>query len=91
MNKKNMWIITGIVLLMLIVYLIFNPTWITKPKYMLDKQYCEQDSECLQSATCYPINIYSKDYSAGICKSMNSGSECINFKCSIIPYEGLKK
>lgn len=60
MNKKKLAIILGSIFLVLIaIYLILNPAWITHPKYMLDKQYCEQDSECrFDYIDCQGVNLY---------------------------------
>ncbi|USN44335.1 MAG: hypothetical protein H6500_00620 [Candidatus Woesearchaeota archaeon] len=85
-NSKKIGIIVGSILLMiLVVYVILHPAWITHPKYMMDKQYCEQDSDCFQFATCEPINVYQTNYEQkGICKIVTCGvSNCINNKCSI--------
>ena len=61
MNKKKVsLIVVGVLVLLLAIYLAFNPAWITHPRYMIDKQYCEQDSDCVTQKGC-PINRYNQD------------------------------
>ncbi|MCB9370752.1 hypothetical protein H6501_04085 [Candidatus Woesearchaeota archaeon] len=78
MNKKKLAIILGSIFLVLIaIYLILNPAWITHPKYMLDKQYCEQDSECrFDYIDCQGVNLYHEKKG-----STNFGSVCLNDYC----------
>lgn len=58
-----------------------NPNWFTKPKYMLNSQYCEQDGDCIKGGkTCSPFNKFAvnKNYdcdSSGIV-FCNPSSSC---------------
>lgn len=89
MNKKKVLIVSGIVLLVILaIYLAFNPAWITHPKYMIDSRYCVQDSECSQIATCDSVNIYNYNHQYGTCKVEVTGSKCIENQCVINSFGG---
>ncbi|MCB9370515.1 hypothetical protein H6501_02875 [Candidatus Woesearchaeota archaeon] len=83
MNKKKFGIICGIIALaILVIYLIFNSSWITHPKYMIDKQYCEVDSDCVTQKGC-PINRYNQDKGTITFEllCLTCGVNCVNNKC----------
>ncbi|MCB9370253.1 hypothetical protein H6501_01515 [Candidatus Woesearchaeota archaeon] len=88
MNKKKLAIILGSIFLVLIaIYLILNPAWITHPKYMIDSQYCEVDNECITYGSGRPVNIYYPEntffhpsFRGGYFESC--GNECKNNKCT---------
>ena len=77
MNKKKVsLIVVGVLVLLLAIYLAFNPAWITHPKYMLDKQYCEQDSDC-RFNNCEGIsNLYNEKKGVS-----ELGNACLNEFC----------
>lgn len=77
--------IIGIVLLVILVlYLIFNPAWIIKPKYMINNKYCEQDSDCVVSFdNCDAINKfnYREKFFGGSCAIDTCGAICEKNNC----------
>lgn len=83
MNKKKFGIICGIIALaILVIYLIFNSSWITHPKYMIDKQYCEVDSDCtIQGNYCTTVNIYNSKESSSRCELYIPGTKCLSNQC----------
>ena len=82
MNKK-LEIALIIFACLFVIYLAFNPAWITKPKYMIDKKYCEVDSDC-RVYSCDSINIYNYKENRGVCLRENFGTKCNNNKCDIL-------
>lgn len=95
MNRKKVFGIIGIVLLVLLIigFGLFNIRYevnyqsVLKPKYLFDQTYCEVDNECTRSTNnCDgPINIYApKERSEGSCLEEFCGPKCINNKCQYV-------
>jgi hypothetical protein len=82
MNRKRLLIIIGIIFLIgLVVYVAFNPNWIKHPRYMINSQYCQVDTDCKESDSCgKAVNIYNfVDYP--LCAVKTCGSRCENNLC----------
>jgi TPP-dependent indolepyruvate ferredoxin oxidoreductase alpha subunit len=80
-ERKVVWALL-VVVMIFGVYVIMNPTWITKPKYMLNSDYCEVDSDCAQMATCDTKNIYNYKLNDGSCTVYRGGSKCVEKICT---------
>ncbi len=96
-SKKNIFLSIIIILIILVVLLFTFRSNIEAQykgvdvKYIENSKYCEQDSDCAQRATCDSVNIYNYNPSGGFCKEFVNGSNCIDNKCSIIPFVGNSK
>ena len=94
---KNKWFWTIIVIIVVLgLFFMFKNDVKAKKmgidvKYLDDPKYCEQDSDCDQRATCNSVNIYKYGPSDGFCKEFVEGSNCVNNKCFLIPYQGGNK
>lgn len=81
-KKKVFWLLLVIVVV-LGIYVVMNPNWVTKPIYMLNPLYCEQDSDSMiQGDTCGATNKYNFEKSQFACEWAICDPSCNQNKCT---------
>jgi len=83
--KRKIVIMISVLAVLLILGVFFRVDyWLTKPKYMSDPEYCEQDSDCVVDGNnCRAVNKYNFKESRHVCMLETCGAFCENNQCRL--------